>query len=247
MKVVIVTSDVTYVPKNYATFFSGLLKRAKQHIVGVVFVRTDRALVFRMLPALFVAGAFQTARTLIANMTLPDERMRLLRAGGIPVVKQASLAHDDTRSWIAELKPDIILNARNREVFGSDILNLPRMGCVNIHHGLLPRNRGAFCDLHALAEGRQAGFSLHGMTKVLDAGPVFKVHPVSQSTEQSYAEYLLRSADVEASVVAEFLEGVDKSDALPEGMTDATQETKTYKTPRTIQEIRSLRRGGIQL
>src|SRR6476619_6211503 len=41
---------------------------------------------------------------------------------------------------------DLIVNARTRAIFKKDILNATRLGCINIHHGLLPEQRGLMCD-----------------------------------------------------------------------------------------------------
>src|SRR5690606_15184406 len=62
---------------------------------------------------------------------------------------------------VRDHKIDLLLNARTRSIFKSDILQAPRLGCINIHHGLLPHQRGLMCDFWAHLENQPSGFSIH--------------------------------------------------------------------------------------
>jgi methionyl-tRNA formyltransferase len=68
-------------------------------------------------------------------------------------------------------KIDFFLVLAFAQFLGSKILNLPRLGCFNIHTSILPKYRGAAPIQYALLNGdKQTGVSIQRMVKEMDAG-----------------------------------------------------------------------------
>src|SRR5690606_523522 len=101
-------------------------------------------------------------------------------------------------------------------IYKRSILQAPRLGCLNVHHGLLPRYRGTMCDLYALSEGREAGFSVHVMTPKLDAGPILRRQIVGGGT-RDYLSYLRHTGPIEARVLTELVDEIENLGQLPTG------------------------------
>ena len=56
-----------------------------------------------------------------------------------------------------------------------EVLDIPKLGCINIHASLLPKWRGAAPIQRAIIAGdQQTGISIMHMVKALDAGPVLE-------------------------------------------------------------------------
>jgi len=71
---------------------------------------------------------------------------------------------------IKKYNPDIILSVHCKTIFPTHIVNNFR--CVNVHPGLLPNGRGWFTHVHAIAEGKPTGATIHLMTEIIDKGEI---------------------------------------------------------------------------
>lgn len=113
--------------------------------------------------------------------------------------------------FLRKQQPDLIVNARTRVIFKSSLLKLPKLGCINIHHGLLPDQRGLMCDLWARLENQGSGFSIHQMTPDLDDGKILRTHLVTEkcgSRQEIYLDYmesLTVSAKLELQTLSQIL------------------------------------------
>ncbi len=95
-------------------------------------------------------------------------------AHGIEADKPDSVNTADFRRRLASLQPDLILVFAFGQILTEALLDLPPLGCINIHASLLPRYRGA-SPVHAaiLAGDKETGITIMKMTKGLDSGPVY--------------------------------------------------------------------------
>lgn len=94
-------------------------------------------------------------------------------------VQPKSLRTSQIQDELKSLAPDIIIVAAYGLILPQAVLNMPRLGCVNIHASLLPRHRGAAPVAAAIAAGdRFSGISLMLMDSGIDTGAVYSRHAV---------------------------------------------------------------------
>src|SRR5690606_15329008 len=104
----------------------------------------------------------------------PSPVKAIAAAAGIPLYQPASLRKPETAAPLHEWRPDAIIVAAFGQILRPHILQLPPLGCYNVHASLLPRWRGASPIQHAILAGdTQTGISLMAMDEGLDTGPVF--------------------------------------------------------------------------
>jgi methionyl-tRNA formyltransferase len=84
----------------------------------------------------------------------------------------ALLTTKEQLNTVKELSPDLIISAGYRHIIPSDILDVPGLGCVNLHKSFLPKNRGANPNVWSIVESAPAGVSIHYMTEDIDEGPI---------------------------------------------------------------------------
>ena len=95
------------------------------------------------------------------------------RERGIPVFAPESVNNPEWREKIAALQPELILSVYYRNMIGTKILALPRLGAWNMHGSLLPRYRGRAPINWAVLHGEpRLGMTLHRMVKRADAGAI---------------------------------------------------------------------------
>ena len=74
---------------------------------------------------------------------------------------------------IRKIKPDIIFSIYYRKVFPQALIDIPKLGCINIHPSLLPEYRGPTPTAWAILNGeRYSGVTIHYMDKEIDTGDI---------------------------------------------------------------------------
>src|SRR5688500_5833873 len=146
------------------------------------------------VPALRAAA---NATEVVAVYTQPDRpagRGRVLTPSpvklealkrGIPVLQPETLKNKVSRDALRALQPDLMVGVAYGMILPQSILDIPVLGCWNVHASLLPRWRGAAPIQRAIEAGdAETGVCLMKMEKGLDTGPVL----LSQRTPIGPAE-----------------------------------------------------------
>jgi methionyl-tRNA formyltransferase len=98
---------------------------------------------------------------------------------GLAVHQPASFKDPEVCALLAELELDVLVVVAYGLILPRAALDLPRLGCINIHASLLPRWRGAAPIQRALLAGdRATGISIMRMEEKLDTGPVFAARAI---------------------------------------------------------------------
>lgn len=94
-------------------------------------------------------------------------------AAGIQVLQPLNFKAEAERAQLAELNPDLMVVVAYGLLLPQAVLDIPRLGCLNIHASLLPRWRGAAPIQRAIAAGdEETGVCIMQMEAGLDTGPV---------------------------------------------------------------------------
>jgi methionyl-tRNA formyltransferase len=92
---------------------------------------------------------------------------------GIPVHQPEKLRSEEARQPLVDAAPDVLVVAAFGLILPQAVLDIPRLGCLNIHASLLPRWRGA-APIHRAIEAGDAetGITIMQMDAGLDTGPM---------------------------------------------------------------------------
>ncbi len=95
---------------------------------------------------------------------------------GLPVYQPAELKSEAARRPLAEAQAEVMVVAAYGLILPPAVLQIPRLGCVNIHASLLPRWRGAAPIQRAILAGdAETGITLMQMDAGLDTGPILSM------------------------------------------------------------------------
>ena len=241
-------SRVTYAPHNYSQLVEECLHIPGCNIAGMLVFDNRNRIVLAQGLKLIAAGAVRLGAAIIGNWFAADPKIRLARKCRIPLYSTANPHSEACLQWLRDLQPDLLLHARTRCILKPELLQIPRLGAVNVHHGLLPETRGTMCDLRLLLQERRAGFSLHQMIPEVDRGALFSRIEVADAAAcgKNYWTYLQQSTRCEAQAVRLFLEQVRESGALPPALPKSDAPSRWYKTP-NYTEFKTWRREGWKL
>lgn len=246
MKTVLVTSAVTFVPNNYDDLV--LSMAANPHIEGLIVIDNRSWKVVGQ--ALILVLSFSAPRLgwqLLKNHF--DDSLNRKRRKYNEYQKKIWLLPDinseSALKLLETIKPDLILNARTRSFYKKKLLQLPKIACINIHHGLLPDQRGLMCDFWAHLLDTKVGFSVHQMTSKLDDGLLLAVQEIS-SEKTDYLQSLKTGAIKEANIIEALLEKIASTGRL-EGDENISTEMTTYRTNPKLRDFYKLRLRGIKI
>ena len=132
---------------------------------------------------------------------------------GIEVYQPETLKSEDVAEKISELKPDVIIVAAYGKILPERILNIPQLGCINIHASLLPKYRGAAPINRAIMNGDTVGgITIMYMEKGLDTGDMIIRKPVDIPSTMTAGEYhdilSVMGADAIADTMEQFKNGI---------------------------------------
>ena len=103
----------------------------------------------------------------------------------IPVYQPHKIRLD--YEFVKELKPDLILTMAYGQIVPQGLLDIPTLGCLNLHGSLLPKYRGAAPIQRAIIEGEtKTGITLMEMVDKMDAGKMYAKEEVEISSEDNY-------------------------------------------------------------
>lgn len=104
----------------------------------------------------------------------------------IPVLQDAKISN--LYEKIKQLQPDLIFTCAFGQFIPSNILDLPKYKCVNLHASLLPKLRGgAPIQWAIINQEKTTGFSLMYMDKKMDAGNIIKQYSLNIDPQETYA------------------------------------------------------------
>lgn len=156
---------------------------------------------------------------------------------GIPISQPVSLKQEADRADLAGWKTDVLVVVAYGLILPRAVLELPRLGCVNIHASLLPRWRGAAPIQRAILAGdAQTGISIMQMDVGLDTGPVFLERVVPIQPEDTSGSLHDRLAAEGAAALLPVLQGLAAGTAksAPQGEEGLTYAAKIDKSEALI-------------
>jgi methionyl-tRNA formyltransferase len=150
---------------------------------------------------------------------------------GLSVYQPSKLKADEDREPLIGAEADVFVVAAFGLIFGRRTLEIPRLGCVNLHASILPKYRGASPVAAAIAAGDdETGISLMKMEAGLDTGPVIAVSKVAIESTETTETLTAKLADLGARLAVEKLDpfASGELEPFPQGEVGASV-TRTLK------------------
>lgn len=171
----------------------------------------------------------QSAHHMQAIYTQPDRpagRGRKLQASAIkewalareiPVYQPLNFKNPETVAELAALKPDVLIVIAYGLILPKAVLEIPRLGCVNVHASLLPRWRGASPIQHAILHGdAESGVTIMQMDIGMDTGDMLHKVSCPITTTDTAASLHDKLAQISAQPLLKTLTELSNNTARPE-------------------------------
>lgn len=147
----------------------------------------------------------------------PSAVARAAAARGIPVEKPDGVrANAAFLDRLREAAPDVAVVVAYGRILPNALLELPRLGCVNVHASLLPRHRGASPVQAAILAGdAETGVATMRIVEQLDAGPLYLERRVAIGAREDAGSLSARLAESGAGLLVETLAGLEAGTLSP--------------------------------
>lgn len=168
---------------------------------------------------------------------------------GLAVLQPQKAREPEFIETLRSLHPDVAVVAAYGQLLPQDLLDVPRLGCLNLHTSILPRWRGAAPIQWAIASGDpETGVTLMRMEAGLDTGPMLAVTktPIGpqETSEQLHVRLAALAAELLVNRLPDYLDGRLPSIPQPtEGVTYARKVTRDdgridWNQPATVLDLR---------
>jgi methionyl-tRNA formyltransferase len=137
-------------------------------------------------------------------------------AAGIPVYQPAKIKLDEGFEYFERLAPDAVVIIAYGQIISQRLIDIPRLGWINVHASLLPKYRGAAPINWAIANGeKRTGLTTMRIDAGLDTGPMLLNYETEIGADETAPELTARLANAAAPLIVETLEKLDRGEITP--------------------------------
>lgn len=186
----------------------------------------------------------------IAVVTQPDRPVGRKRILTPPPVKKVALEHDikvyqpeklkdsEELESLLNLNADLIVTAAFGQLLPEELLNMPRLGAINVHASLLPKYRGGAPIHQAIIDGeKETGITIMYMVKQLDAGNIISQKAIQINDNDNvgtlHDKLSFLGADLLKETLPSIIEGINQS--IPQNNEQATFASNISREDERIQ------------
>ena len=170
----------------------------------------------------------------------------------IPVFQPTSLRKEEVQQELQSFQPDVIVVVAYGKILPKAVLDLPRLGCINVHGSLLPKYRGAAPIQWTVINGDgTGGVTTMFMGEGLDTGDMLLKAETPVGAEETAGQLFDRLKDLGADLLLETLEKLEQGTLtpIPQNEEDAThapmlsKELSVIDWSKPARELHNLIRG----
>lgn len=153
---------------------------------------------------------------------MPGPVKALAEEHGLPVFQPASLRPEENQQLVADLNADVMVVVAYGLILPKAVLDMPRLGCINVHGSLLPRWRGAAPIQRSLWAGdAETGVTIMKMDVGLDTGDMLYKLSCPITPEDTSATLYDKLAELGPQGLIKTLEQLAEATAKPEVQDEA--------------------------
>lgn len=162
------------------------------------------------------------------RLTPPPVKVAAQRLG-LPVFQPLKLREPQVLEELEALKPEIVVVAAYAKLLPKRFLEMPPLGCVNLHPSLLPRHRGAIPIQAAIMAGdHKTGVTTFQMEEGYDTGAILLQEETDLGPEETGTELSERLAQLGAPLLWRTVQGLAQGTIVPRPQEGEFNYTKPF-------------------
>jgi methionyl-tRNA formyltransferase len=149
----------------------------------------------------FIAARFSDAYSLT----------RVAKKNKTYLLRTSSLKDDNVKKALRSFSADVIVSVASTRIFDKEILSIPRLACINVHAGKLPKYRGVNPSFWALLNGeKESAITVHYMNESIDDGEIIQQDIFNISGITSLHKVYMKLLEIAPRTLVTSLIAIDK-------------------------------------
>jgi methionyl-tRNA formyltransferase len=182
----------------------------------------------------------------------PVKQYLLSNSLNIPLFQSEKASSPEVAEQLAALNADLFVVVAFGEIIKQNLLEMPKVACINVHGSILPKYRGAAPIQRSIMEGEsETGITIMHMAQKLDSGDIIKIVKTAIGEEVTYGELEEKLCQLGSKALYEVICDLEKGiiERKPQDHQKASYakkiETKDCKVVwgRNAKELHNLIRG----
>ena len=137
-------------------------------------------------------------------------------AAGIPVLQPVRIKNPEETAKLLEYPADIYVIAAFGQILSKEILDQPRLGCINVHASLLPKYRGASPIQRVILDGeKETGITIMQMNEGLDTGDILYKKSLELASDETFETLHDRLMNLGGEALLEALPLIEEGKITP--------------------------------
>ena len=137
-------------------------------------------------------------------------------AAGISVYQPVKIKTDEACDYFTRLSPDAVVIIAYGQIISQQLIDIPRLGWINLHASLLPKYRGAAPINWAIVNGEtKTGLTTMLIDAGLDTGPALLKYETEIAPDETAPELTERLASAGAPLIVETLRKLERNEIKP--------------------------------
>ena len=169
---------------------------------------------------------------------------QLACAYGLNIIKRSDLNSKSFRELIRKYDADLFISVASSIIFKKDLIDIPRLDCINIHNAPLPQYRGMLPNFWQLYYGEtQAGITVHRIEVGIDTGEIISQQYVPIDPHDSLNDLIIKTKKEDARIMIQIIEDYRNGQISYKKM----EGDGTYFSFPTRENVREFKRRGKRL
>lgn len=141
---------------------------------------------------------------------------------GLQIYQPERIKSEDAMQFLKGIAPDAVIIIAYGQIIPRDLLEIPRLGWINLHGSLLPQYRGAAPIQRAILNGNtRTGLTTMRIDAGLDTGPILEQLEVEIRTDETAPELMARMGDSGAPLLLNTLRKFETGEIKPRDQDNA--------------------------
>lgn len=165
----------------------------------------------------------------------------------IKKIQLGNINSPESIEFLKSLNIDIVFSVAASQIFRKNILELPKLGCYNIHTSKLPKNRGMmpnFWSLYNYDKDPVSAITIHKMNENLDDGDILIQKEFDLNPKETL-ETLINRTKVMSSEV--FIKAIDLLNSQPANLIKNDSSKASYNTFPRKEDVARFKKKGLRI
>ena len=152
-------------------------------------------------------------------------------ANGVEIFQPTTLNTEEVYEKLKSIDAELYVVVAYGKILPQKILDLPRLGCINIHASLLPSYRGAAPIQWAIIDGcKKTGITTMLMDSGLDTGDILKKYEINIEDDETGGSLFEKLALLGAKAIVDTIENLDNIVPVKQNDTDTKYASVLQKS-----------------